>query len=320
MDLSVIIPCYNVEEYVEDCIKSVLKNKVPNMEIILVNDGSPDNSLEILRRYEKKYPDLIKVLDQKNQGLSMGRNNGVKIAKGRYIAFVDSDDSIEPGMYKAMLKKAKEKDFDVVACGVNIIYPDHTDKVLSGLKEDLFTNEDIKNDFNNWYTVAWNKIYKRELFDKVQFKKGVWYEDVEFLYKLLPYINSIGRVDEYYNNYMQREGSITYTYNEKLYHIIDNFDGLVEFYKKNKFYDKYHDELEYGYVRYLFATFMKRLSKAKDKKKYNEGYKVVKEKVKANFPNYKKNKYLTGAKGLYLKNYNKLLANIVYLVEKDKMN
>ena len=320
MDLSVIIPCYKVEEYVEKCLKSVIKNRIPNMEIIMVHDGSPDNTLSILRKYEKEYPDLIKVVDQKNQGLSMARNNGVKIAKGKYVAFVDSDDTIEPGMYKAMLKKAKEKDFDVVACGVNCIYPDHTLKIDSGVKGDLLTREEVKEDFINWYTVAWNKLYKRELFDKVQFKKGVWFEDAEFLYKAAPYINSASKVNGYYNNYLQREGTITYTYNERLYHFVENFDGIVEYYKKEKLFDEYHDEVEFGYVRYLVGTFMKRLAKCKDKKKYNEGYKVVIEKINKNFPDRKKNKYFKGLKGLYLKHYNKLFANIVYYHEKDKMN
>lgn len=319
IDLSVIVPCYKVEKYVTDCIESIIKNKIPNMEVILVNDGSPDNTIEILKKYEKKY-DFIKVLDQKNQGLSMARNNGVKIAKGKYISFIDSDDSIEPNMYKTMLDKALEKDFDIVACGVNIVYPDHEEKILSGIKEDMFTNEDIKLDFNNWYPAAWNKIYKKELFEKVEFKKGVWFEDVEFLFKVLPYINKVGKIDEYYNNYMQREGSITYTYNDKLYHFIQNFDGIVEYYKNNNLLDKYHDEIEYGYIRYTYATFMKRLAKSKDKKKYIEGYKTVRKKVKETFPNYKKNKYLKGKKGFYLKHYNRLFAEYIFLKEKDKGN
>lgn len=319
--LSVIVPCYNVEKYVEDCVNSIVKNEIPNMEIILVNDGSKDGTLKLLKKLEKKHSNLIKLIDQENQGLSMARNNGIKASRGEYIAFVDSDDSICDGMYKAMIDKADEGDFDVVACGVNVIYPDKTIQVDSGLQCDLLNREDVKKIMNSWYTVVWNKIYKRKFFDKVQFKRGVWFEDVEFLYRLIPYINTVGKVDGYYCNYMQREGSITYTYNEKLYHFIENFNGIIEFYKKNNFYDEYKDLLEAAYVRYSFATFVKRLAKAKDKEVFNKGVDFAIEEVNNHFPDYKTNVYLKqGMKGFYLRHFNKFVSKIVYVIEKNRMN
>lgn len=320
--LSVIVPGYNVEKYIAKCIESIVDNKITGMEIILVNDGSKDNTLEIMNTYKEKYPKLIKVIDQKNKGLSMARNAGMDIAKGEYITFVDSDDSIEPNMYKTMYQKAKEKDFDIVACGVNIIYPDKTVRISAGFDRDCTTKKAVKEIMNRWYTVVWNKIYKREFIKDFRFKENVWYEDVEFLYRIIPNVKSVGVVDDYFCNYMQREGSITYTYNEKLYQLIDNLNGVLEYYKKQKFYKQYCEELEYAYVRYVYATFIKRLAKCKDKEMYLKGIQRAQAEVQEKFPNYRNNKYLKGYsfKNIYLKMFSKPIAMLGFYVERNKLN
>ncbi len=319
MKLSVIVPCYNVSTYVGKCLDSIIDNNIDDMEIIAINDGSTDNTLSILKTYKKKYPKLIKIIDEENSGLSMARNAGLKVAKGEYISFIDSDDYIEKDMYKTMLKKANHS-FDIVICGVNMVYPSYTKKISSGLNGDILNMESAKTIMNNWFTAIWNKIFKKEILNNIEFKKGIWYEDVEFLYRLLPKITTVGVVDGYYYNYIQRMDSITYTYNHKLYDLIDNFDGILEYYQKNNLYHNYKDELEYGYVRYLYGTFIKRLAKMKNKKEFKKGYKIVKQKVKTHFPKYQKNKYLTGKKGLYLKYFNYPLAMLIYYTQKNKMN
>ena len=319
MKLSVIVPCYNVSTYVGKCLDSIIDNNIDDMEIIAINDGSTDNTLSILKQYKQKYPKLIKIIDEENSGLSMARNAGLKVAKGEYISFIDSDDYIEKDMYKTMLKKANHS-FDIVICGVNMVYPSYTKKISSGLNGDILNEESAKTVMNNWFTAIWNKIFKKEILNNMKFKKGIWYEDVEFLYRLLPKITTVGVVDGYYYNYIQRMDSITYTYNHKLYDLIDNFDGILEYYQKNNLYHNYKDELEYGYVRYLYGTFIKRLAKMKNKKEFKKGYKIVKQKVKTHFPKYQKNKYLTGKKGLYLKYFNYPLAMLIYYTQKNKMN
>ena len=174
----------------------------------------------------------------------------------------------------------------------------------------------------NMYTVVWNKIYKREIFENKElwFEPGIWFEDVLFLYKLIPYIKSIANVEENLYQYIQRPNSVTYTYSDKLLDINKMLDKLVEFYEKNGL-EMYTNELEYIYVRYMLATYIKRLAKAKDKKKFNQGAKWARTKVKEKFPNYKLNIYLTGlGKGFYLKYFNKLFADLIYYLEKNKMN
>lgn len=319
--LSVIIPCYNVQEYLSKCIDSVIDNDLDDIEVILVNDGSKDDTLKIIKEYKKKYKDIIKIVDQENQGLSMARNAGIEVSTGEYITFLDSDDYVDSKMYSTMLDKAYESNFDLVVCGVKMLYSDHELNVNSGVVKDCNSKEEVKEVMYNFYPAACNKLYKREVIGDLRFKKGVWFEDVEFMYRLLPHVKSIGIVNEYYYYYLQREGSITYVYNSKLYDFLYNLDGVVEYYKDNGFYEEYKEELEYTYVRYLYATFIKRLAKMKDKKEFKKGVNTVIEAVNNKFPQYKKNKYLSySKKGLYLKYFNKFIANIVFLVEKNKMN
>lgn len=319
--LSVIVPCYNVEKYLNACVDSILQAKIDDMEIILVNDGSKDNTLEICLDYEKKYPNLIKIVDKKNGGLSDARNVGISKANGEYLAFIDSDDTIKENFIKEMIEKAYSGNFDMVTCGVKMIYEDHEVAVDPGYLTDLIGKEAIKGQMYDFYPAACNKIYKKEIFKDLKFKKGVAYEDVEFMYRLLPNIKRIGVVEGFYYEYMQREGSITYTFNEKLYDMVNNFDSIFNYYKEHNLFDEYYEELEYVYVRYSLATFVKRMAKCKDKKKFDEAVNYALTKVKKNFPKYKKNKYLKKSKkGFYLKYFNKFIALIVFMVEKNRQN
>ncbi len=311
MKVSVIVPVYNVEKYIEKCLNSLVNQTLKEIEIIVVNDGSPDNSQKIIDKFTKKYSN-VKSYIKENGGLSDARNFGLKYAKGEYVAFIDSDDFVKLDMYEEMYEKAKEKDYDMVVCDINYLYPDKTLRVSSGIKNDT---TDIKNVYMNIHPAAWNKIFKKELFkNDVYFKKNVWFEDVEFIYRMLPYIKSIGVVSKPFNEYVQRPGSITSTVNLKIYDYISNLNGIIDFYKDRKIYDEYQKELEYVYVRYLYATFVKSVKKYD----YNEYLKAVDEaikNVKEHFPRYRKNKYFyKSLKGIYLVMFNKLIAKILYRI------
>ena len=310
--VSVIVPVYNVEKYLKKCLDSLVNQTLKDIEIIVVNDGTPDNSQEIIDKYVKKYKN-VKSYIKENGGLSSARNYGLKYAKGEYVAFVDSDDWVEVDMYETMYSKALENDFDVVVCDLKYVYSDRDVEAFSNIKNDLVTKEQIKKSMINIYPAAWNKIYKKSLFENgVLFKQKVWYEDVEFLYRLFPYINSIGVVHQSFVNYVQRDGAITKTFDERVFHYVDNWNGIIEYYKKNKFFEEYKKELEYCYVRYLYATFIKTASNFKNKDMYNKAVNTAIENVKKVFPNYKKNKYFyISLKGLYLLLFNKSIANII---------
>ena len=218
--VSVIVPVYNIEDYLDKCLDSLVNQTLKDIEIIVVNDGTPDNSQEIIDKYAEKYKN-IKSFIKENGGLSDTRNFGIKQATGEYIAFVDGDDYVSYDMYELMYNKAKSGNFDVVVCDLNYVYSETEIKEVSSKIETDTTN--IKQAFINIYPSAWNKIYKNKLFNNnIEFKKGVWFEDVEFLYKMLPYVKSIGVVKKPLNQYVQRTGSISKTFDKRLYHYIDN--------------------------------------------------------------------------------------------------
>lgn len=313
--ISIIVPVYNVEKYIDKCLNSLVNQTLKDIEIIVVNDGSPDNSQKIVDKYTKKYSN-VKSYIKKNGGISSTRNYGLKYAKGEYIAFVDGDDYVDITMFEKLYNKAKEKSYDVVECNPRMV--DDNGKLIKDvyytLSNDVTTEEELKKYMINMYTSVWNKIYKKSLFNKgIKFKTGVWFEDVEFLYKLIPFVKSIGFVNENLYYYVQREGSITKTFDDRLYCYVDNWNGIIEFYKKNGLYDIYYKEIEYSYVRYLFASFIRQSSNYKDKENFNRTVEMAKKNVKEYFPNYRKNKYFyKSIKGLYLLTFNRLFANIIF--------
>jgi len=317
MKVSVIVPVYNVEKYLEKCLDSLVNQTLKEIEIIVVNDGSPDQSQEIIDKYSKKYKN-IKSYIKENGGLSEARNYGLKKANGEYIAFLDSDDYVTTDMYQKMYEKAVSGNFDMVVCDLNYVY-ENTDKVkraYSNIKNDT---TDIKSAMIDIYPAAWNKIFKKKLFKTgIEFKKGVWFEDVEFIYRLLPYIKTIGVIKEPFNQYLQREGSITKTIDKRIYHYIDNWNGIVEYYKENNLYEQYYNELEYCYVRYLYATFIKQAINY-DINEYENAVNTAIENVKKNFPKYRRNIYFyKSLKGIYLLLFNKTLSKLVFIVSKRK--
>lgn len=316
MDLSIIVPVYNVEDYLEKCIDSLVNQTLcsSKYEIIIVNDGSPDGSQDIIDRFAKEYPNII-ALKKANGGLSDARNCGLDRAKGDYIAFVDSDDYVDSRMYEAMLKKAKEHDFDMVVCDFKEIYDNREVQGSSRVKTDLLTRDDVRHAMLDFYPSAWNKIYKKELFENIRYKKGVWFEDVECLYRMFPKIRSVGVIKETFYFYMQRVGSISKSADSRIFHYIDNWEGIVEYYESNGYMKEYKKELEFCYVRYLYATFIKACLKC-DKKTYKHAVDIAIKEVKRHFGYYRLNSYFySSLKGIYCVFFNKLLGEILYIIK-----
>ena len=318
--VSVVIPVYNAEKHIGKTIDSLLNQTFKDIEFIFVNDGSKDRSLEILREYEKK-DNRIVVIDQKNSGPGGARNTGILKARGEYIGFLDSDDTQDKRMYELLYNKATEDDFDMVMCNTITVYPDKEVNVDAGITDDCYTDNEIKKCMIFSYAVVWNKLIKSDIVKQTLFSKNLWYEDVEFLFKLYPKIKKVGYVSEYLCNYIQTDNSITYTFNEKIYDIHTVMNNIVNYYKENSLFEEYLPEIEYSYVRYMFGTFIRRIAKTKNKNEYKKAVSFAIKEVNDKFPDYKKNKYLnmSGGKNIYLKNFNKLIAKGVYTFEKKKM-
>ena len=191
--VSVIIPFDNVENYIEECLNSVLCQTLDDMEIILINDASTDRTLEIVKGYLQKDSriKLININERKGQGFA--RNRGIEIAKGEYIGFVDSDDFIEPDMYECLYNSAKSNDTDISMCQVreyddineNYITSDYYSlSCLSAFQNEVFSAEDTKNYILDINVALWNKIYKREYLNNIgeKFPEGFIYEDLPFFF------------------------------------------------------------------------------------------------------------------------------------------
>lgn len=320
MELSIIVPVYNVDAYLEKCLHSLVHQSLDSSkyEVIIVNDGSPDKSQEIIDRFAIEYPN-VRAYQKENGGLSDARNYGIEKAKGKYLAFIDSDDYVREDMFELMLTKAYEEDFDMVVCDFIEIYDDHEVICSSQINHDIMNINELKKTMCNIYPSAWNKIYKRSLFANIRFKKGVWFEDVECLYRLLPLVTSIGTVKEPLNFYIQRQGSISKSKDERIFHCVENWNGIYEYYYENKeYWQLYSKELEYCYVRYLYATFIKASLKY-DYTQYQKAVDVAIKEVKKHFKHYRSNRYFyTSLKGIYLVLFNRMIAKIMYYLKAQK--
>lgn len=175
--ISIIIPVYNVEDYLDRCLKSIVSQEYSNLEIILINDGSVDNSGKICDEWAKA-DKRIKVIHQNNKGVSAARNAGLDIAKGELIGFVDPDDDISTDMYSSMIENMKKNNADVVACGVSEVFLDGSERIYR--KEDkpikLNKNETIKKALmlsDDIGGVVWDKLWKRTVIDAVRFNRSL---------------------------------------------------------------------------------------------------------------------------------------------------
>lgn len=215
--ISVIVPVFNVEQYVSKCIDSILKQNYSNLEIILVDDGSTDSSGKICDDYASKFEE-IKTFHKTNGGLSSARNYGLKKATGKYIGFVDSDDTISPLMYERLMDNLQKTNSDISICGRYYVFLDHKPKVRYKEEKKLVkmnSKDAIKkmNSFNSFDMAAWDKLYKRELFENIKFPENKLSEDYFIMYKLFLKSNYICYTPEPLYNYMQRENSISHTSN-----------------------------------------------------------------------------------------------------------
>ena len=209
--VSIIIPVYNVEQYISQCLDSLINQTLQEIEIICINDGSKDNSLNILNDYAKK-DSRIKIINKKNEGLSCARNDGLKAASGEYIGYVDSDDWVAEDFYEKLFIAAKKYNADIAAgnivrCGKLV-----RKYRIKYEKEELLTDglEKLKAAQIPKYNYVWNKIYKRESLLKldIPFPAGKVYEDIRWSIKVIYYLENLVTVPESNYYYRKNQNSI----------------------------------------------------------------------------------------------------------------
>ena len=291
--ISIIIPVYKVEKYLKKCIESVLNQTYTNLQIILVDDGSPDNCGKICDEYAKK-DSRIEVIHKANGGLSDARNVGISKAKGRYIGFVDSDDYIKENMYEILLNLIKKYDADVSICNLYDVIDgnEYIRNKENGIRE--YSRLDILKEVlldKNIQSYAWNKLYKKELFDEVKYPIGKKYEDIGTTFYIFEKCNKIVVTSEPEYYYLKRSDSLVNNVTEST--VFDYMELILQRYlyindniKELKQYNDYY------LVRTLLTANndIKELKQIeeKTKQKYNELYNISKEILRTNYSNLKK--------------------------------
>ena len=268
--ISIVVPVYNVEKYLSRCIDSILNQTYEKWEAIFVNDGSKDNSLEILKKYQNK-DKRIKIVNKKNEGSGIARNIGIEQSKGEYLAFLDSDDWYEKNFLEKLYNNLKENNSDVSMCNPRMTYDDsQKNKNINVYHFDsIELNKNPEKILGILaMPVIWNKLYKKKLIMKnnIKFPNYSFSEDVEFLYKVFLYVDKVSKVEEYLYNYYQRDNSETKKIKresiEQVYKVIEN----IESYVKNNFIDKLGIFYQYK-IQFIYSVSQILLSRTTGDKK-----------------------------------------------------
>lgn len=239
--LSIIIPVFNVQDYLSKCIESALNQTYIDTEIILINDGSTDNSGMICDNYSKN-ENKVQVIHKANGGLSSARNAGMDVARGNYIAFVDSDDWLDADMYSTLIELLEVNDADIAACGFKEIYFGNSKFHSNFGSVTLFNKEEAINslvsDDNSVRFEVWNKVFRRELVGDLRFKEGQIFEDVFFDRNIFLRINKLVYIDRPFYNYLKsRPGNTNSHFNENKLKVFKEFDDFITDLKNNSLLD-----------------------------------------------------------------------------------
>ncbi len=291
--VSLIIPVYNVRDYLRKCLDSVVAQTYPRLEVIIVNDGSPDDSLEIIQEYTARYPHF-QCFTIENRGQGGARNYGLEQATGEYIAFLDSDDYIAENCMERLMTAAQETDSDIVACNCYDVREDGS--VLAAYwnqyrnaTTSLTQEPEIL--FNR--VSPWGKLFKRELLNGFFFASRVWYEDMRLIPKLYLPAQRVTYIEDFLFFYVQREGSTMNNRNmEKNLEIISAFEDLLSYYREQGAYETYRDALEFLVIEHIAVAGISRVAMGKGESRRRVIGKL--QEYLKTFPDLYDNPYLAG--------------------------
>lgn len=293
--VSIVVPVYKVEEFLPKCLDSILAQTYKDFELIIVDDGSPDNCPQICDDYSK-LDDRIKVIHQENKGLGGARNTGASQAAGEYILFIDSDDYIEPDLLETALKNAIKTDADILVYGFRTV--NESGRQMQNYTEPVKKNIPLSPQSDKSifliYPNAWNKLYKRELFEQsgILYPSNVWYEDLRTTLKLFLFAQSIVFIDDILYNYLIRQGSIMQNSNiDRNRELFDAIDDLIDYFKSIGKYEDYKNELEFVTIYNALISGTIRILKI------DKNHPVIKEfydYTEKRFPGFRQNPYIKG--------------------------
>lgn len=286
--ITVIVPVYNVEKYLERCLYSLENQTLNELVVYVINDGSTDQSLDIVKKFVNRNPSRFKLFNKINGGLSDARNYGLKFVETEYLGFIDGDDYVENDFYEKLLTKAIADQSDIVLS--DIVYEwEQSNKQhrLSGLKQDKLGSYLFMSPL-----FAWNKLYRTSLFKENHFEysQGLWYEDIPVSFPLFALANKVSYEPDTYVHYLQRSGSIMATFtHKKLWDIFEILNQVILRFKDIKLIEKYNAEIEYLHIEQLLLFGMFRFLRS------DESYDLVRkayEIMHKNFPKWRTNKFI----------------------------
>lgn len=298
MDISIIIPVYNAEKYLRRCVDSVLKslkNAKVKGEILLINNNSTDKSNEIIKSYEKNYPKIVRAFDCAVPGASAARNFGVRKMKGKYIWFIDADDTISKTAVSDLIEEATKTSADFIMLGADKILEDGKKIYLPAFDP---KDNQFKSRFIRRVPGPWEIIIKKSWWDKnkFSFREGIIHEDLELLPALILYTDNIGWVNKPLYTYYFTPGSVLHKnkWDKKYLDIFSALKGLYGRFEKMKALEEYYDEVEWFFIWNLL------MDSADDFRKGGKdgrvGYRHSRNLLKEYFPNWRKNHYLNQKK------------------------
>ncbi len=236
--VSVIVPVYNVELYLEKCLLSLVSQTLQAIEIVVVNDGSTDSSQQIIEDFQKKYPEKIFGFTKENGGLSDARNFGIDHARGQYIGFVDSDDYVSQTMFEEMYHLAEKHSAEMVICNLQKVDEQGTitQKLtqLPGFPEKIVL-EDHLSVFSDISYFACNKLFSNVLFEGKRFKKGIHFEDIELIPQLLLKCQTLAFTPAFHYQYLERQDSISKSHTIKGLDILNAVETVGKTFENSRF-------------------------------------------------------------------------------------
>jgi glycosyltransferase involved in cell wall biosynthesis len=262
--VSIIVPVHNTAAYLRACLNSLSAQTLYAIEVIIVNDGSTDNSQNIIDEYVRQFPHIFRSFLQPHSGLSDARNFGIQHARGSYIGFVDSDDYVASDMFAQLYHEAIKKDADVCFCGYTKVF-------FAASNDNLVTETiEIAGDYTDVFDVsvkknpriliqakpyAWNKIQRKHLFDGLLYPTGRTYEDCAVTYNLLARAKGISYVAKPLYFYRQRPGSIIQTANEHIFDMLDACKDFIIYYRSCGLFEDCEAELQTLALMHIFNRF-----------------------------------------------------------------
>ena len=272
MKISVIVPVYNVENYLEKCLNSLVNQTLEEIEILVINDGSTDDSQKIIDEFQKKFPQKIKAFSKENGGLSDARNFGIERASGNFLAFVDSDDYVSENMLQEMYDLAIKNEAELVICNLQKV--DEHGNVTQKLTQIPNLSEKIELEknfsvFSDLSYFACNKIFRQELFDGKRFQKGMHFEDIELIPQILLQCKTLAKTDAYHYQYLERSNSISKSHTERGLDILKAVEH-VEIAFENSVYSNKKKELKGFQILEGVYTFLAYLAFVKDEEVYHK--------------------------------------------------